>query len=256
MISTALPSDLSPAMSTALTKAGTAAITALATGKDVGTALTTQLLNSATSGGLSVLSGEMGLSTDDARLLSSVLTPVVTQLATNGTISDATLMNAVLLAGSTVLANTDSPSVNNVSTLTTGTDADKTVGGLNLLASTTGNETLTDLASTVGTGLGAVSTATGLLNKATSLTKPTSKVNTTKANLTGALTTKKPVATTNTALAKKPLTAQQVVAARPTSAPAKVNVANLTPIKKTVTTPPKKVDVSKLTPMKQVTGKG
>jgi hypothetical protein len=256
MISTALPSDLSPAMSTALTKAGTAAITALATGKDVGTALTTQLLNSATSGGLSYLSGEMGLSTDDARLLSSVLTPVVTQLATNGTISDATLMNAVLLAGSTVLANTDSPSVSNVSTLTTGTDADKTIGGLNLLASTTGNETLNDLASTVGTGLGAVSTATGLLNKATSLTKPTSKVNTTKANLTGALTTKKPVATTNTALAKKPLTAQQVVAARPTSAPAKVNVANLTPIKKTVTTPPKKVDVSKLTPMKQVTGKG
>jgi hypothetical protein len=256
MISTALPSDLSPAMSTALTKAGTAAITALATGKDVGTALTTQLLNSATSGGLSFLSGEMGLSTDDARLLSSVLTPVVTQLATNGTISDATLMNAVLLAGSTVLANTDSSAVNNVSTLTTGTDADKTVGGLNLLASTTGNETLTDLASTVGTGLGAVSTATGLLNKATSLTKPTSKVNTTKANLTGALTIKKPVATTNTALAKKPLTAQQVVAARKTSAPAKVNVANLTPIKKAVTTPPKKVDVSKLTPMKKTTGKG
>jgi hypothetical protein len=184
------------------------------------------------------------------------LTPVVTQLATNGTISDATLMNAVLLAGSTVLANTDSSAVNNVSTLTTGTDADKTVGGLNLLASTTGNETLTNLASTVGTGLGAVSTATGLLNKATSLTKPTSKVNTTKANLTGAFTTKKPVATSNPALAKKTVTKQQVLAARPRSAPAKVNVANLTPIKKTVKTPPKKVDVSKLTPMKKTTGKG
>jgi hypothetical protein len=256
MISTALPSDLSPAMSTALTKAGTAAITALATGTDVGTAIGTQLLNSAVGTGLSSVTGEMGLSTADAKLLNSVLTPVVTQLVTNGNVNDATLMNAVLLAGSTVLANTGSDTVGNVSTLTTGSDADKTIGGLNLLANTTGNETLTDLASTVGTGLGAVSTATGLLNKATSLTKPVTKVNKTKANLTGALRTTKP--TTRTAAvkpaalgalntAKKTLSAQQMSQMKASKPPARVNVANLTAIKK----PPQRVDVKTLIPVKK-----
>jgi len=256
MISTALPSDLSPAVSSALTKAGTAAITALATGTDVGTAIGTQLLNSAVGTGLSSVTGEMGLSTADAKLLNSVLTPVVTQLVTNGNVNDATLMNAVLLAGSTILANTGSNTVNNVSTLTTGTDADKTVGGLNLLASTTGNETLTDLASTVGTGLGAVSTATGLLNKATSLTKPVTKVNKTRANLTGALRTTKP--TTRTAAvkpaalgalntAKKTISAQQMSQMKASKPPARVNVANLTAIKK----PPQRVDVKTLIPVKK-----
>ena len=274
MISTALPSDLSPAVSSALTKAGTAAITALATGTDVSTAIGTQLLNSAVGTGLSSVTGEMGLSTADAKLLNSVLTPVVTQLVTNGNVNDATLMNAVLLAGSTVLANTGSDTVGNVSTLTTGSDADKTIGGLNLLANTTGNETLTDLASTVGTGLGAVSTATGLLNKATSLTKPVTKVNKTKANLTGALrttkpTTTKPVAVKPAALntlnaakttapavkpaalgalntAKKTMSAQQMSQMKATKPPAQVNVANLTAIKK----PPQRVDVKTLIPVK------
>lgn len=279
MISTALPSDLSPAVSSALTKAGTAAITALATGTDVGTAIGTQLLNSAVGTGLSSVTGEMGLSTADAKLLNSVLTPVVTQLVTNGNVNDATLMNAVLLAGSTILANTGSDTVSNVSTLTTGTDADKTVGGLNLLASTTGNETLTDLASTVGTGLGAVSTATGLLNKATSLTKPVTKVNKTKANLTGALRTNTPKTTTTTRTAavkpaalntlnaakttasavkptalgalnttKKTMSAQQMSQMKATKPPAQVNVANLTPVKKS--TPPQRVDVKTLIPVK------
>jgi hypothetical protein len=277
MISTALPSDLSPAISSALTKAGTAAITALATGTDVGTAIGTQLLNSAVGTGLSSVTGEMGLSTADAKLLNSVLTPVVTQLVTNGNVNDATLMNAVLLAGSTILANVDSPSVSNVSTLTTGSDTDKVVGGLNLLATETGNETLTDLASTVGTGLGAVSTATGLLNKVTSLTStPKIKVNKTRANLTGALTTTgkpitrtaavKPAAlntinkpkTTTTAVkpaalgalntAKKTLTAQQISQLKASKPAAQVNVANLTPIKKA--TPPQKVDVKTLIPVK------
>ena len=277
MISTALPSDLSPAVSSALTKAGTAAITALATGKDVGTAIGTQLLNSAVGTGLSSVTGEIGLSTADAKLLNSVLTPVVTQLVTNGNVNDATLMNAVLLAGSTILANTDSSSVGNVSTLTTGSDTDKVVGGLNLLATETGNSTLTDLASTVGTGLGAVSTATGLLNKATSLTNtPKTKVNKTRANLTGALTTTgkpttrvtavKPAAlntlnkpkTTTTAVkpaalgalntAKKTLTSQQISQLKASKPAAKVNVANLTPIKKS--TPPQKVDVKTLIPVK------
>jgi hypothetical protein len=277
MISTALPSDLSPAVSSALTKAGTAAITALATGKDVGTAIGTQLLNSAVGTGLSSVTGEMGLSTADAKLLNSVLTPVVTQLVTNGNVNDATLMNAVMLAGSTILANVDSGAVGNVSTLTTGSDTDKVVGGLNLLATETGNETLTDLASTVGTGLGAVSTATGLLNKATSLTNtPKTKVNTTKANLTGALRTNKPTTTrtaavkpaalntlnkakTTTAVkpaalgalntAKKTISAQQMSQMKTSKPPVKVNVANLTPIKKS--TPPQKVDVKTLIPVKK-----
>ena len=257
MISTALPSDLSPAMSTALTKAGTAAITALATGTDVGTAIGTQLLNSTVGTGLGAISGELGLTGADAKLLTSVLTPVVTQLVTNGNVNDATLMNAVLLAGSTILANTGSNTVNNVSTLTTGTDADKTVGGLNILANETGNETLTNLASTVGTGLGAVSTATGLLNKATALTNtPKTKVNKTRANLTGALRTTKP--TTKTAAvkpaalgalntAKKTLSAQQMSQLKASKPPAKVNVANLTAIKK----PPQRVDVKTLIPVKR-----
>jgi len=276
MISTALPSDLSPAVSGALTRAGTAAITALATGKDVGTAIGTQLLNSAVGTGLSSVTGEMGLSTADAKLLNSVLTPVVTQLVTNGNVNDATLMNAVLLAGSAILANTGSSTVSNVSTLTTGSDTDKVVGGLNLLATETGNSTLTDLASTVGTGLGAVSTATGLLNKATALTKPVTKVNKTRANLTGALTkTGKPITrtaavkpaalntinkpkTTTTAVkpaalgalntAKKTLTAQQISQLKANKPAAQVNVANLTPIKKA--TPPQKVDVKTLIPVK------
>ena len=261
MISTALPSDLSPAMSTALTKAGTAAITALATGKDVGTAIGTQLLNSTVGTGLGAISGEIGLTGADAKLLTSVLTPVVTQLVTNGNVNDATLMNAVLLAGSTILANTGSNTVNNVSTLTTGSDADTTVGGLNLLANTTGNETLTDLASTLNTGLGAVSTATGLLNKATSLTKPVTKVNKTRANLTGALRTNTPTTRTATVkpaalgalnTAKKTLTAQQMSQMKASKPPARVNVANLTPIKTTST--PKKVDVSTLKPLTNVSG--
>ena len=255
MISTALPSDLSPAMSTALTKAGTAVITALATGKDVGTALGTQLLNSAVGTGLSSVTGEMGLSTADAKLLNSVLTPVITQLVTNGNVNDATIMNAVMLAGSTVLANTGS--VTNTTNVTTGDDTSG--GGLNLLAR--------DTASTLGTGLGAVSTATGLLNKATSLTKPTTKVNTTKANLVGALktntsTAKTPITKTTTAkttatppaalgalnTAKKTMTAQQISALKASKPATQVNVANLTPIKKS--TPPQKVDVKTLIPVK------
>jgi hypothetical protein len=220
----------------------------------------------------------MGLSTADAKLLNSVLTPVVTQLVTNGNVNDATLMNAVLLAGSTILANTDSSSVGNVSTLTTGSDTDKVVGGLNLLATETGNSTLTDLASTVGTGLGAVSTATGLLNKATSLTKPVTKVNTTKANLTGALTTtSKPTTKTtvvkpaalgslNTAktTAVKPAalsSIKTVKTATPTVKPAALGALNTA--KKTMsaqqmsqmkaTKPPAQVNVANLTPVKKST---
>ena len=258
MISTALPSDLSPAVSGALTRAGTAAITALATGTDVGTAIGTQLLNSAVGTGLSSVTGEIGLSTADAKLLNSVLTPVVTQLVTNGNVNDATLMNAVMLAGSTILANTGSDTVGNVSTLTTGSDADKAVGGLNLLASTTGNETLTDLASTVNTGLTTAGAVTGMANKLTSLTnKPTTKVNKTRANLTGALRTNTPTTTRTAAVkpaalgalntAKKTLTSQQISALKTSKPPAKVNVANLTAIKK----PPQRVDVKTLIPVKK-----
>lgn len=259
MISTALPSDLSPAVSGALTRAGTAAITALATGKDVGTAIGTQLLNSAVGTGLSSVTGEMGLSTADAKLLNSVLTPVVTQLVTNGNVNDATLMNAVMLAGSTVLANTGSDTVGKVSTLTTGSDADVAVGGLNLLASTTGNETLTDLASTVNTGLTTAGAVTGMANKLTSLTnRPTTKVNKTRANLTGALRTNTP--TTRTAavkpaalgalnVAKKTLTSQQISNLKASKPATQVNVANLTPIKKS--TPPQRVDVKTLIPVKK-----
>ena len=249
-IATALPSDLSPAVSSALTKAGTAAVTALATGKDVGTAVGTTLLNSAVGTGLGAVTGEMGLSTADAKLLNSVLTPVITQLATNGNVNDATIMNAVLLAGSTVLANTGSDSV----TKTTNVTTEDSTGGLNLLAR--------DASNIVGTGLAAASTATGLLNKATSLTQPTTKVNTTKANLVGALKTNTPTTKATTAkttatppaalgalnTAKKTMTAQQISALKASKPAAQVNVANLTPVKKS--TPPQKVDVKTLIPVK------
>jgi hypothetical protein len=257
MIQTALPSDLSPAVSTALTKAGTAAVTALATGTDVGTAIGTQLLNSVVNTGLGSVTGDIGLSTADAKLLNSVLTPVVTQLVTNGNVSDATLMNAVMLAGSTVLANIDSGAVNNVSTLTTGSDADIAVGGLNMLANASGDETLNNIASTVNTGLTTAGAVTGMANKLTSLTNtPKTKVNRTRANLTGALRTNTP--TTRTAAvkpaalgalntAKKTLTSQQISNLKASNPPARVNVANLTPIKK----PPQRVDVKTLIPVKK-----
>ena len=102
-----------------------------------------------------------------------------------------------------------------------------------------------------------VSTATGLLNKATALTNtPKTKVNKTRANLTGALRTTKP--TTKTAAvkpaalgalntAKKTLSAQQMSQLKASKPPAKVNVANLTAIKK----PPQRVDVKTLIPVKR-----
>jgi len=292
MISTALPSDLSPNVATALTKAGTAAVTALATGQDVSKAVSTQLFNAVTSGGIGTLSDEAGLSTADAKLLTTVLSPMLTQLATNGSINSATLMNAVMLAGSTVLANTDSGAVTNVTNLTTG-DSDNSsdsgtsnlssvvnnsnvntlnqltsnnttdnVNGALTLISNSGNDTLTDLASTVGTGLAATTAANSLLSKATSLTKPTTKVNTTKANLVGALKTNKPttkvaavmpsaLSTLNKAKTApiKPAALSTLNAAKPKT---KVNVANLTPIK--TTSPPKKVDVSTLKPLTNVSG--
>jgi len=259
MISTALPSDLSPTVSTALTKAGTAAVTALATGQDVTKAVSTQLFNAVTSGGIGSLSTEAGLSTADARLLTSVLSPVVTQLVTNGTVNSATIMNAVLLAGSTVLANTDSTSVTNVTNLTTGdgVDGDDTTdtsgtSGLNVLARDAGN--------VVGTGLAAASTATGLLNKATSLTKPVTKVNTTRANLTGALRTNKPTVAAVKPSALSTLNKAKTAAVKPAAlstlnaakTPTKVNVANLTPIK--TTSAPRKVDVSTLKPLTKMSG--
>lgn len=255
-ISTALPSDLPPAVSSALTKAGTAAITALATGKDVGTAIGTQLLNSAVGTGLGAITGDMGLSASDAKLLNSVLTPVVTQLVTKGNVSDATLMNAVMLAGSTVLANAGSDSVGKVTDLTTGNETKPTddinSGGLNLLAR--------DAIDTVGTGLSTAATANSLLNKATSLTKPVTKVDKTKANLVGALKTTKPAVTTTRTAAVKPaalgalntakrtMTAQQMSQMKASKPPAQVNVANLIPIKKSA--PPQKVDVKSLIPVK------
>ena len=255
-ISTALPSDLSSTVNTALTKATTSFISATLNGQDGTKAFGTSLLGSATSGGLGLAADATGLTSADAKLLTTTLSPVLNSLILNGEVDKNTLFNTALMVGSTILANTGSSAVNNVSTLTTGTDADKTVGGLNLLASTTGNETLTDLASTVNTGLGAVSTATGLLNKATALTNtPRTKVDRTRANLTGALRTTKP--TTKTAAvkpaalgalntAKKTLTSQQISQLKASKPATQVNVANLTAIKK----PPQRVDVKTLIPVK------
>jgi hypothetical protein len=164
-------------------------------------------------------------------------------------------MNAVLLAGSTVLANTDSTGVTNVTNLTTGDDdGDDTTStsGLNVLATNAGN--------VVGTGLAAASTATGLLNKATSLTKPVTKVNKTKANLTGALRTNKPTVAAVKPSALSTLNKAKTAAVKPAAlstlnaakTPTKVNVANLTPIK--TTSAPRKVDVSTLKPLTKMSG--
>jgi hypothetical protein len=153
--------------------------------------------------------------------------------------------------------------INSVNQLTSGNTANQVTGALSLLSNNDlGNDTVNDVASTVGSGLGALSAANTMGNKLTSLTKTTEpKVSKTKGNVKGAFGVNKPVIptkiaaksvpTVNTSLAKK-------------AAPTKVNVANLTPVKKTVT-PPTKVDVSKLRPLtkmsgltalKQTTGKG
>jgi len=291
MIQTALPSDLSPAVANTLTKAGTAVVTAVANGQDPGKVLGTVLLNSAVSNGLSLAAGETGLSTGDAKLLTSVLAPVVTQLVTNGNISGDTLLNTVMMAGSSILANVGSDAVNKAVTLTTGDESDSAAGAVSSLVNSDninsvnqltsgntanqvtgalsllsnndfGNDTVNDVASTIGSGLGALSAANTMGNKLTSLTKTTEpKVSKTKGNVKGAFGVNKPVIptkiaaklvpTVNTSLAKK-------------TVPTKVDVANLTPVKKTVT-PPLKVDVSKLRPLtkmsgltalKQTTGKG
>jgi len=148
--------------------------------------------------------------------------------------------------------------VTNVTNLTTGDDdGDGTTdtsgtGGLNVLARDAGN--------VVGTGLAATSTATGLLNKATSLTKPVTKVNKTKANLVGALRTNKPTVAAAKPSALSTLNQAKTAAVKPAAlstlnaakTPTKVNVANLTPIK--TTSPPKKVDVSTLKPLTNVSG--
>jgi hypothetical protein len=97
------------------------------------------------------------------------------------------------------------------------------------------------------------------LNKATSLTKPVTKVNKTRANLTGALRTNTPKTTTTTRTAavkpaalgalnttKKTISAQQMSQMKASKPPAQVNVANLTAIKK----PPQRVDVKTLIPVK------
>jgi hypothetical protein len=252
MISTALPSDLSPFVQSTLTKAGTAFVTALATGQDGADALGRSLLGSVTSGGLALAAGETGLSAADAKLLTTTLSPVLTELALNGNVNNSTLFNTVLMAGSTILANSGSEAVNNVTTLTTGTDADKTVGGLNILANETGNETLNNVASTVNTGLGAVSTATGLLNKATALTKtPKTRVNTTRANLTGALRTNKPT-TRVAAVQPSALSTLNRPKTTQTAATKPAALANLNQVKTTST--PKKVDVSTLKPLTKMSG--
>jgi hypothetical protein len=260
IISTALPSDLSPLVSSTLTKAGTAFVTALATGQDGTTALSRSLVGSVATGGLGLVAGETGLSAADAKLLTTTLAPVLTSLITNGNVDSNTILNTVLMAGSTILANSNSEAVNNVTTLTTGTDTDKTVGGLNLLANASDDETLNSLASTVNTGLTTAGAVTGMANKLTSLTNtPKTKVNTTRANLTGALRTNTPTTTRTAAVkpaalgalnvAKKTLTSQQISNAKASKPATQVNVANLTPIKKS--TPPQRVDVKTLIPVKK-----
>jgi len=285
MIQTALPSDLSPIVSNALTKAGTAVVMAAATGKDPGAALTTSLLNSAVSGGLSALSDEVGLSTGEAKVLSGALSPVVTQLVTTGKVSDQTIVNSIMMAGSTILANTGSNAVdksvtlktgdedssttgaltsaltsqniNDVSQIATGNDSQKVTGALNLLANKDyGNDTANSVAASIGAGVGALTAASAMGNKLTSLTKVAGpKVSTTKANLTGALGVNKTAPTAlkvapkiNTSLAKTSVAPKQIAAAQ--AAPKKIDISKLTPVK-TAVAPPKKVDVSTLTPVKQ-----
>jgi hypothetical protein len=278
MIQSALPTDLSPAVANTLTKAGTAVVTAAANGQDPGKVLGTVLLNSAVSGGLSLAAGEIGLSTSDAKLLTSTLGPVVSQLVTNGNISGDTLMNTVLMAGSNILANVGSDAVNKVVTLATGDESDSAAGAVSSLVnnidnisqltsndtsgqitgalgllsnSNFGNDTINNFASTIGSGLGTLSKASEMGTKLASLANtPATKVSRTKGNLTGAFGLNKKTApakiaaksvpTVNTSLAKK-------------TAPLKVNVANLTPVKKSAT-PPKKIDVSKLKPLTKTSG--
>jgi hypothetical protein len=255
MIQMALPSDLSPAVATTLAKAGTAVVTALATGQDPTKLLGTTLLNSAVSNGLSLAAGETGLSTSDARLLTTTLTPIVSQLVTKGNVSADTLMNTVLMGGSTILANVGSDAVNNIRTLTTGDGVDTgtaTTGGLTTMQNS-GDGTLSNLASTVTGGLGAVSSANNLLNVAKSLTNPTTNVNTTKANLVGALNTGKTTPATKTTSATKITDPTKTAVASNTFVPTKMTVptkisvpANTVPTKITIptkTTVPTKITI-------------
>jgi hypothetical protein len=232
------------------------------------------------------LSGEVGLSGDEAKVLSGALSPVVTQLVTTGKVNDQTILNSIMMAGSTILANTGSDAVdksvtlktgdenssttgaltsalnnqniNDVSQIATGNDSQKVTGALSLLANTDyGNATANNVASSVGAGIGALTAANSMGNKLTGLTKFTGpKVSTTKGNVTGAFginkasgskTAVKTVPTFNASLAKTSVAPKTIAAVK---APAKVDISKLTPVKAAVA-PPKKVDVSKLTPVKQ-----
>jgi hypothetical protein len=113
-----------------LTKAGTAAVTAAASGKDAGEALTNSLLSSAISGGLSVLSDQVNISSGEAKVLSSSLSPIVSELVTTGKVSDNALLQTVLMAGSTILANTDSSAVQDPVTLKVGDENSSTTSAL------------------------------------------------------------------------------------------------------------------------------
>jgi hypothetical protein len=206
MISTALPSDLSPAMNTALTKATTAFISATLNGQDGTKALGTSLLGSATSGGLGLVAGEIGLSGAEARLLTTTLAPVLTSLITNGNVDNNTLFNTVLMAGSTILANTGSESVTKTTDVTTsdatgggsttdtidgGSTVDTTGGGLLTLTTTDttgGDKTTID---TTGGGLSTLTTTdTKVGDKTTGDTKVTdTKVTDTTGDDTVTLTT-------------------------------------------------------------------
>jgi hypothetical protein len=145
-IQTALPSDLSPIVSNTLTKAGTAAVTAAASGKDPGDALTNSLLSSAVSGGLSVLSDQVNISSGEAKVLSSSLSPIVSELVTTGKVSDNALLQTVLMAGSTILANTDSNAVKDPVTLKVGDETSSTTGALTSILNDQDIEDISDIA--------------------------------------------------------------------------------------------------------------
>jgi len=150
-------------------------------------------------------------------------------------------MNTVLMGGSTILANVGSDAVDNTRTLTTGDGVDSTAGNGTTGGLTTSQNssdgTLNNLASTVTGGLGAVSSANNLMNVAKTLTNPTTNVNTTRANLVGALNTGKTTPTTKTTDPTKTLVASNTLVPTKTAVPTKISIpANTVPTKITIPT--------------------
>ncbi len=101
-----VPTDFiktNPIFANGLINAGTAAITAAATGQDVGDALTRSLLNTTVNTGVGALANSQGLTKEQTDAIVKVAAPIITSLVQNGKVDDGTILNAVLSGVGTMI---------------------------------------------------------------------------------------------------------------------------------------------------------